>query len=140
MKNNTNVIKNLFDRARAWFRVRFVRKVFGVAAVLSLVFLCIGRFDKSGICSITGVVCAIIAILASTYDTELTRKQFVNMVKEMKQKHYVRMVEGIALQEKCFTDTDEALIKRKERSFKTSILLKLVLITFLVILLINVYF
>ena len=140
MKNANNPVKNLFGHVLAWFRARMVRKVFGVAVIVAVIFLAVGPLDPSGVCSILAITAAIVALAASTADTNITRKQFTLMVKQMRQKHFARMVEGTAIQEFAFTEADEAFIKRKNRNFKSTIAIKLFFIIFLVVLLVQAYF
>ena len=122
-------LQKLYNSLVAWFKERYIRKIFGIALLAAGLFAIISRFDKSGVTGIIAIGCMLVGIGASAYDTLISLREFKALVEDLKQQNALRLV--------VFSAEEKEYIKRRKRGFRGTFLLKIILIALCCFLLFN---
>ena len=139
MKNFKKPFVAAFDKLRAWYRERPVRRVFLVALLVFAVCMVFASVDSSGTITMVGIVSAIICIGASIGDTVISYRIFQTLFKQAQRNYFLQMAaiggDSLAQQQQCFTPDELKRIKRKRMNYRTTIILKVFFIGILIALL-----
>lgn len=127
---------NIPNTFNAWFKERFVRRVFVIMLLLSIGLFAFSQFDVISYLNKVAMVTLIIAVFASLIDTWISRSLFKAMVLRVEQEHKIREVEthGSVQTPTPFESEDVHEIRARMSGYLGIMILKIVIIAGLILL------